>query len=142
MDISPAALGVARENAAKHGVAERIEWFPSDLFAAVPADRRFDIVASNPPYVSSAEFVKLPVTVRNFEPRQALEAGPRGTEIIERLVPAAADRLTAGGWLLMEISPMIEQAVWKLIETAEAFQQHSTIKDLAGLPRVVQAQKK
>jgi release factor glutamine methyltransferase len=99
-------------------------------------------VASNPPDVSSAEFAKLPVTVGNFEPRQALEAGPRGTEIIERLVPAAAARLTTGGWLLMEISSMIEQAVRKLIETAEGFQQHSTIKDLAGLPRVAQARKK
>jgi release factor glutamine methyltransferase len=142
MDISPAALEVARENAARHGVAERIEWFPSDLFAAVPADRRFDIVASNPPYVSSAEFAKLPVTVRNFEPRQALEAGPRGTEIIERLVPAAAERLTAGGWLLLEISPMIEQAVRKLLGDEPTLETHATIKDLAGLPRVVQARKK
>jgi release factor glutamine methyltransferase len=142
MDISPAALEVARENAARHGVAERIEWFPSDLFAAVPADRRFDIVASNPPYVSSAEFAKLPVTVRNFEPRQAIEAGPRGTEIIERLVPAAAERLTAGGWLLLEISPMIEQAVRKLLGDEPTLETHATIKDLAGLPRVVQARKK
>jgi release factor glutamine methyltransferase len=142
MDISPAALKVAQENAARHGVAERIEWFQSDLFAAAPADRRLDIVASNPPYVSSAEFAKLPVTVRNFEPRQALEAGPRGTEIIERLVPAAAERLTAGGWLLMEISPMIEQPVRKLLEDETTLELHPTIKDLAGLPRVVQARKK
>ena len=114
--VSPAALAVARENAATHGVAERIEWFESDLFAAVPADRRFDFVASNPPYVSSAEFAKLPATVKNFEPRQALEAGPRGTEVIERLIPAAAERINPGGWLLMEISPMIEASVRELLE--------------------------
>ena len=66
IDLSPAALAVARENAAAHGVAERIEWFESDLFADVPADRRFDFVASNPPYVSSAEFAKLPATVKNL----------------------------------------------------------------------------
>jgi release factor glutamine methyltransferase len=142
IDFSSAALAIAQENAARHGVAERIEWLQGDLFAAVPADRRFDLVASNPPYVSSAEFDKLPVTVRNFEPRQALEAGPRGTEVIERLIPAAAERLTPGGWLLMEISPMIEQAVGKLLEHESTLDTHATIKDLAGLPRVVQARKK
>jgi release factor glutamine methyltransferase len=142
IDTSAAALAVARENASKHGVAERIEWFQSDLFAAVPADGRFDFVASNPPYVSSAEFAKLPATVRDFEPRQALEAGPRGTAIIERLIPAAAERLNAGGWLLMEISPMIEMDVRKLLESESALEVHPTIKDLAGLPRVVQARKK
>ena len=142
MDISPAALDVARANAARHGVAERIEWFESDLFAAVPADRRYDIVASNPPYVSSAEFAKLPVTVGNFEPRQALEAGASGTDVIERLIPEAAERLTPGGWLLTEISPMIEQPVRKLLEDESTLELHPTIKDLAGLPRVVQARKK
>jgi release factor glutamine methyltransferase len=141
IDTSEAALAVARENASRHGVAERIEWFQSDLFAAVPADRRFDFIASNPPYVSSAEFAKLPATARDFEPRQALEAGPRGTAIIERLIPAAAERLNPGGWLLMEISPMIETDVRKL-ESESALEVHPTIKDLAGLPRVMQAWKK
>jgi release factor glutamine methyltransferase len=142
IDLSPAALAVARENAAAHGVAERIEWFESDLFAAVPADRRFDFVASNPPYVSSAEFAKLPATVKNFEPRQALEAGPLGTEVIERLIPAAAERLNPGGWLLMEISPMIEASVRELLEREPTLELASTIKDLAGLPRIAQAKKK
>jgi release factor glutamine methyltransferase len=142
IDTSPTALAVARENASKHGVGERIEWFQSDLFGTVPADRRFDFVASNPPYISSAEFVKLPPTVRDFEPRQALEAGPRGTDVIERLIPAAAERLNADGWLLMEISPMLETEVRKLLENEPTLELHPTIKDLAGLPRVVQAKKK
>jgi release factor glutamine methyltransferase len=142
IDLSPAALAIARENAASHGVAERIEWFESDLFAAVPADRQFDFVASNPPYVSSAEFAKLPATVKNFEPRQALEAGPQGTEVIDRLIPAAAERLNPGGWLLMEISPMIEPAVRELLSREQSLEPAATLKDLAGLPRVVQAKKK
>jgi release factor glutamine methyltransferase len=142
IDTSAAALAVARENAAAHGVAERIEWLESDLLAAVPADRRFDIVASNPPYVSSAEFAKLPATVKNFEPRQALEAGPRGTEVIERLIPVAAERLNPGGWLLMEISPMIEASVRELLEGEPTLELASTIKDLAGLPRIAQAKRK
>jgi release factor glutamine methyltransferase len=142
IDVSPAAIAVARENAAAHGVAERIEWFESDLLSGVPAERRFDFVASNPPYVSSAEFAKLPATVKDFEPHQALEAGPRGTEVIERLIPAAAERLLPGGWLLMEISPMIEPTVRTLLEAVAAFEAGPTIKDLAGLPRIVQASKK
>jgi release factor glutamine methyltransferase len=142
IDLSPAALAIARENAAAHGVAERIEWIESDLFAAVPTDRRFDFVASNPPYVSSAEFAKLPATVKNFEPRQALEAGPQGTEVIDRLIPAAAERLNPGGWLLIEISPMIEPAVKELLSREQSLEPAATLKDLAGLPRVMQAKKR
>ena len=59
IDISPAALAVARENAQQHGVAERIEFLESDLFAAVPAERQFDFIVSNPPYVTAAELEKL-----------------------------------------------------------------------------------
>jgi release factor glutamine methyltransferase len=142
IDLSPAALAIARENAAAHGVADRIEWIKSDLFAALPPDRQFDFIASNPPYVSSAEFAKLPATVKNFEPQLALEAGQRGTEVIERLVPQAAERLMPGGWLLMEISPMIESAARAILERDPTLESGPTIKDLAGLPRVMQARKR
>ena len=69
IDVSPAALAVAAENAKHHGVANRIELVESDLFAAVPADRRFDVVVSNPPYVAQAEMERLAPDVKNFEPR-------------------------------------------------------------------------
>ena len=65
--------------------------------AAVPAERRFDFILSNPPYVSEAESERLPREVKDYEPRVALVAGPRGTEVIERLVPQAAERLREGG---------------------------------------------
>ena len=141
VDASPAALDIAKENAATHGVAERIEFVEGDLFASVAADRQFDLVASNPPYVSEAEFAALDPTVRNFDPRQALVAGPRGTEVIERLVTQSAERLQPGGWLLMEISPMIEGAVRQIVENQAGLTLHPTIKDLAQLARVIQAQK-
>ena len=111
----------------------------SDLLAAVPADRRFDFIVSNPPYVAEAEFEKLAPDVRKFEPRAALVAGPRGTEVIERLIPQAAERLRPGGHLLMEISPTIHDAVRSLLEADGHFELGPTIKDLARLPRVVQA---
>jgi release factor glutamine methyltransferase len=141
IDISPAALAVARENAKHHKVADRIEFVAGDLFASVPADRQFDFVVSNPPYVTSAEMEKLAPDVKKFEPRTALVAGPKGTEVIERLIPQAAERLRPGGRLLMEISLTIHDAVCSLLKNSGRFELETTIKDLARLPRVVQARK-
>jgi release factor glutamine methyltransferase len=140
IDSNPAALAIARQNAADQKVADRIEFIESDLFAAVPSEQRFNIIASNPPYVSDAEFAKLPPTVRDYEPRSALVAGPRGTETVERLIPQAADRLESGGWLLVEISPMIESVVRELVTKHGRYALGPTIKDAAGHARVIQAQ--
>lgn len=142
VDISPAALEVARRNAAAHGVQSRIELIQSDLFAAVPAEQRFDFVASNPPYVSKAEMETLSPEVRQFEPRTALLAGEQGTEVIQSLLPQTAERLNSGGHLLMEINPALHDAVRTLIQSDGRFQLGATIKDLARLPRVVQAMRK
>ena len=139
IDRSAEALAIARENAAAHGVQDRIELVRSDLFAALPADRRFHFVVSNPPYVSQSEFAALPPSVRNYEPRAALVAGPRGTEVIEALLPQAAARLLPGGQLLLEISPMIHDAVRSLVSADARLQLGPTLNDLARLPRVVQA---
>jgi release factor glutamine methyltransferase len=141
IDRSPAALAVAAQNARQHGVAERIEFVESDLFAALPAEQRFDFIVSNPPYVKTSEVEGLAADVRKFEPREAIVAGPRGTEVIERLVPQAAERLRPGGHLLIEIGPAIHEAVHQLLKSDARFQPGPTIKDLARLPRVVQAQR-
>jgi release factor glutamine methyltransferase len=140
IDSSTAALAVARKNAADHAVADRIEFIESDLLSALPAEQKFNIIASNPPYVSQAEFATLLPSVRNFEPQLALVAGPRGTEVIERLLPQAADHLEPGGWLLIEVSPMIEPVVREMISSHGRFQLAPTIKDSAGHPRIVPAQ--
>lgn len=142
IDVSPAALEVARTNAAEHGVAEQIELLRSDLFAAVDAGRRFDFIVSNPPYVSTAEMETLMPDVRNHEPHSALVAGQRGTEVIEALIPQAAERLLEGGHLLMEISPAIHDATRLLLEAHDRLEPGATITDLARLPRVVQAVRK
>ncbi|NLE36633.1 MAG: peptide chain release factor N(5)-glutamine methyltransferase [Pirellulaceae bacterium] len=137
VDLSEAALAVARENAQSHGVADRIEFVQSDLLAALPPESRFDLIASNPPYVSESEWADLSPEVRDHEPRMALVAGPRGTEVIERLLTEAAARLKSGGHLLVEISPMIHAAVCSLVEASGKFDSPETIKDLARLPRIV-----
>ncbi len=141
IDICPKALHVAGANARQHGVHDRIEFMHSDLFEAVPADRRFDFVLSNPPYISHSEMAELAADVREHEPRGALLAGERGTEVIERLLPQAVERLLPGGHLLVEISPTIHDAVLQLIAAAEGLEAEETIKDLARLPRVVRAVK-
>jgi release factor glutamine methyltransferase len=141
LDISPAALDVARANAADHGVEDRIEWLASDLFSAVPPGREFDFVVSNPPYVTEADMASLARDVRQYEPRAALVAGPRGTEIIAALIPQAAERLREGGYLLVEISPGLEEPVRALLRADGRFEVADTINDLARLPRVVRAKR-
>lgn len=142
VDTSVAALLVAGENARRHGVAERITFFQSDLLGAILPEQTFDLVASNPPYVSRTELAALAPEVREHEPETALLAGDRGTEVIERLLPQAAERLAPGGHLVVEISPMIHTAVLELFASQPQFAEPQTVKDLARLPRVVWARRK
>jgi release factor glutamine methyltransferase len=142
IDISPAALAVARKNAAEHGVEERIEFIESDLLATLEAERRFDFIVSNPPYVKTAELERLSRDVKDHEPRLALDGGPSGVAVIERLVPQAGQRLSAGGWLLMEIGPAIDSTVRELITAAGVWELAPTKKDLAGHARVIVARRK
>lgn len=141
-DVSEAALAVARENALAHGVADRIEWRAGDLLSPWPAEARFDFILSNPPYVATAEMAELAVDVREYEPRQALEAGPRGTEVIERLIPQAAERLATGGWLLCEISPQLADEVSRLVAAQQRLEPGGVVKDSAGQARVVLARRR
>jgi release factor glutamine methyltransferase len=140
-DISPAALAVARQNAADHEVAARIEFVETDLLEKTPARRTLDLVVSNPPYIGLQEEATLAPQVRDHEPRLALFAGPSGTEVIARLIPQAAERLKGGGYLLMEVSPLIATAVVDIVAKSHSFEPAAVLKDLAGLSRVVQAKR-
>ncbi len=142
IDVSRKALEVARANCEDHGVAERVDFVESDLLDAVAADRRFDFVVSNPPYVSGGEMDGLPPDVREHEPRLALDGGERGTDVIARLVPQAAAHLGPGGHLLVEISPMIHAEVSALVEADGRFRVGPTVEDLDRRPRVIQAARK
>lgn len=137
IDISAAAVAVAKANAVKHGVADRIEFIESDLFANVEHGRPFDLVASNPPYIREDEFEGLPRDVRLHEPKQALVAGPTGVEVIGRLAAQAVGRLAPQGWLLVEIGP--PEAAEAAVTSIAGFGSEPTLRDLAGIPRVLQA---
>jgi release factor glutamine methyltransferase len=141
IDISPAALAVAKRNAERHGVADRIAFVEANLFANEPEEPRFDYIVSNPPYISTAEMQQLATDVREYEPHTALHAGETGTDVIAPLIAQAASRLKPGGTLLIEISPLIAAAVEQIIREQSALELGPTIKDLAGHARVVQAMK-
>jgi len=142
IDISPEALQIAKQNAQQHGVLERIGLVHGNLLTDLPADSLFDFIVSNPPYIAEDELAALPPDVREYEPRGALVAGSRGTEVIEQLIPQASERLTPGGSLVFEISPMIADAVVELVQSESRLELGPVVKDLAGLARVVQARKK
>jgi release factor glutamine methyltransferase len=135
VDLSPAALDVARRNAERHGVADRVTFLQSDLLAAID-DGDFDVVVSNPPYVAEAEVLEPQVS--NYEPHSALYAGPTGLEIYERLIPQARRVLKPNGWLMLEIGFGQSPALFKLLSEWAGV---SFLDDLRGIPRVVQAQK-
>ena len=140
-DISPAALEVAKRNAERHGVADRTFFLEADLFPANKPAMQLDYILSNPPYITSNELTALDSDVRDYEPRSALDGGPEGTAVIERLLPAAAQQLKAGGLLLMEISPMIADRVEQLVQQTAHLEPRPTICDLDGRKRVIEAVK-
>jgi len=140
-DLSPAALAMARENAARHGVAERIEFLECDLLSAPQAAGPWDVIVSNPPYVRDDEFDALPRDVRLHEPKAALVAGPTGVEVVARLAADAVGALATGGWLVVEIGPVVAAAAERALAAVPGLVPGPTLADMAGLPRIVQARK-
>ena len=136
-EISPAALEIARVNAARLQFESRIQFREGDLLDRVEKNS-FDFVVSNPPYVGESEEDSVQLEVRKFEPRIAVFAGPTGLEVIERLIPQAQDVLKPGGWLVMEISRTIASRVKELLA---GWSNVEITKDLQGIERVVAAQK-
>ena len=104
-DLSAAALAVAAENVARHGLAERVELLRADLFA--PPPRRYRVIVSNPPYVPAEELPRLPPEYR-YEPAAALAAGPAGIDAAVRLIEGAAEHLTPDGALIVEVGEAAE----------------------------------
>jgi release factor glutamine methyltransferase len=133
VDLSPAALEVARRNARRHGVLERLTFLQSNLLAAVDA-ADFDVVVSNPPYIAEGEVLEPQVS--KYEPQSALYSGPTGLEVYERLIPQAHKVLKPQGWLLLEIGFGQQSAVEALLR---GWQSVSVVHDLQGIPRVLQA---
>jgi release factor glutamine methyltransferase len=137
LDISENAIAVARKNAEKHDVSERLELKISDVFSSLGSEK-FDLVVSNPPYISAEEMKTLQPEVGDFEPLAALTDGDDGFSVIERIIETAPQHLKENGFLLMEIgfgqaakvSEMFEPKLWRAVEF---------LPDLQGIARTVKA---
>jgi release factor glutamine methyltransferase len=141
-DVSAEALEVARRNARRHDVADRIAFHQRDLLSDLPAGEQFDFILSNPPYIATEELPMLPPGVRDYEPAVALDGGPGGTRVVDRLIAQAVDRLRPGGFLILEIGAEQHEPVRRLIDDAGAFDAPTLQRDYAGHPRVLASRRR
>lgn len=138
LDISEKALNIARKNSETHRVSERLKLEISDVFAAL-TNEKFDLIVSNPPYISSEDIENLQAEVRDYEPVAALTDGKDGFSIIEKITNESPKFLKENGFLLMEIGfnqaeevgRMFSPEVWRAVEV---------LPDLQGIPRMVKAE--
>jgi release factor glutamine methyltransferase len=139
LDCSQDALEVARGNARRNGVVERVACLAGDLNSLPPGP--FDMIVSNPPYIPSRDWEQLMPEVRDHEPRLALDGGDDGLEAYRRIAVQALKILSPGGWLLVEVGigqAAVVSALFKAAGLTEVVQRD----DYAGIPRVVMGQNK
>ncbi|MCL1878549.1 MAG: peptide chain release factor N(5)-glutamine methyltransferase [Defluviitaleaceae bacterium] len=131
IDISLDALALARENAEKLNLSDRVNFLHSDLLDKIPQSEKFDLIVSNPPYIASSEIPALDPSVRDYEPHLALNGGADGLDLYRRLIAQSKKALHKGGALFLEIGP---PAVADLMRDAGDVE---VLNDYAGLPRIV-----
>lgn len=147
VDISPEALAVARTNVAAHGLEERIVLLEGDLLEPVAGwcrdngTGRLDAVVANPPYIPARDWDGLPRSVREYEPRVALDGGSDGLAVYRRLIPQAARLLRPGGLLALEIGHDQEAALRAMLGPGGPWEDVAVRRDYAGHPRVVLARR-
>jgi release factor glutamine methyltransferase len=132
-DVSVGAIEVARRNARRHGVADRVTLVRTSLLDGVSGP--FDLIVSNPPYVPTDAFVTLPPEVREHEPRLALDGGPDGLDTIRELLAQAVIRLASDGWLIVEFGVGQEGGVTQAVAHWPSLELRRVRRDLQGIPR-------
>jgi release factor glutamine methyltransferase len=142
-DISATALAVARRNAERHVVAERIRFIECNLLDALSNEALgFDLIVSNPPYIARGDEAQLPREVHEHEPPEALFGGLGGTEIYAPLIAESAKLLRTGGFLVLEIGYSALDRVRPLFDEPPLWADVRVTNDLAGIPRVISAERK
>jgi release factor glutamine methyltransferase len=139
-DVSANALGVARENAERNGLADRVEFRHGSLWDALEEGERFDVIVSNPPYVAESERGALQPEVAEWEPSEALFAPGDGLSVLAALVDGAPEHLRPGGLLALEIGLGQAQRLVERIESRGGYGTPRVVKDLAGRERVILAE--
>ncbi len=138
LDAAPGPLAITRENARRHGVAERVHCLQGDLLAPLP--EAVHLVCANLPYVGSEEWETLAPEIREYEPRAALDGGPGGLEVIRRLLATAGPYLRPGGAVLLEIGAAQGTAARALAGEGFPTARVEVLQDYAGLDRLVVVQ--
>jgi release factor glutamine methyltransferase len=142
VDISPVALDVARLNAGRHGVADRIRFLSGDLFAPVkPVAGTFAVIVSNPPYIPTGDLAMLAPEIREWEPMTALDGGAHGIDTYRRIIGEGHKYLTPGGSIVLEIGADMALAVAELFSRSGCYGPAHLYKDYAGNDRVIAAMK-
>ena len=148
VDVSEQALEIARRNAARNGAAERIKFLLGRLCEPLSGVMRAEgaapaLIVSNPPYIPSAEIESLEPEVRDYEPRQALDGGPDGLSVIRELVPQAAEVLSPGGWLVLELGEGHAPRVKDMVAAGKTFDVAGveTVRDATDCERVLAVRK-
>jgi release factor glutamine methyltransferase len=137
VDLSPQALEVARRNAVRHKVDARIRFFQGDLFSPLSPDEQFDLIVSNPPYIPQGELAGLEPGVRDYEPMLALDGGPDGFAVTDRILAGAHDRLAEGGSLMIEIHALLGEDALGRAGKYPQYAKVTIIPDLSDHPRVL-----
>jgi release factor glutamine methyltransferase len=140
-DLSPSALTVARGNADRLGVTPQIEFVLADCWSALEPHAsigRFDLIVSNPPYISEAELATLEPEVCNYEPRLALTPGSDPLSFYRRIAAGLTDHLASGGALIVELGYGQAHTVVEIFREVGR-STVTLIDDLAGVPRVLEA---
>ena len=140
IDVSEAALRVARRNAARYEVGDRVVVLQGNLLQGTSG--LFDVIVSNPPYVPAGDLASLQPEIREFEPVGALDGGQDGLDLVRRLVPEAAARLVSGGWLAFEFGFGQSEGVRAIIANEPRLDLVDVRADLAGIPRVAVARRR
>jgi release factor glutamine methyltransferase len=140
LDISPEALEVARQNAARNNVAKRIHFWTGDGMTALPGELGFTLIISNPPYIPTAQIERLQPEVRDYDPRGALDGGPDGLQHYRRLAVESAERLKSGGRILLEFGDDQAEAVRDLFQ-AQNWIVERMVEDYTQRPRIMIARK-
>ena len=136
VDLSKAALAVARSNCRRYQGAGQVHLVCSNLFAGLCGARQFAGIVSNPPYIADAELAELEPEVARYEPNMALSGGASGLDYIRRIIASAPAFLRPGGWLILEIGANQKAAVQTLFQESGCYDQIEVLHDYAGLPRV------
>ena len=138
-DISSAALTVARQNAHRHNVSDRIKFMQTNFLENCASG--IDIIVSNPPYIQESDIDILPPEVRNYEPSKALFGGHDGLDCFRVLFAQAETRLINGGWIIIEFGLDQEHDIYRLASRHQNLSFIETKPDLQGIPRIAILQK-